>query len=118
MQSAYLSSYSAARFGVGPGGTSLVSLAMRFPDRAGARLGLEAFRLEGERIWTVYRRAPTHGLGEEGFSVDGRVWGTAGLAIVWRTGNVVLFLGSQGHFTPDEIRALADEMDRRARGFA
>jgi hypothetical protein len=96
-------------------GTTLISLAMLFPDAAAADRGLDVISVDRDEDWAIARSSPTMDLGQEGWAVDGRLWGSPGLAIVWRSGNVVLFLASQGHFAPQEFRALAAEVDRRAR---
>jgi hypothetical protein len=115
MRTAYVGWYSTPPFESGQGGTSLVSMALLFPDRESARRGLQAFRSEGPNIWRIWRIDDTERLGDEGYRVDGRIWGTPGLAYAWRIGNVVLFLGSQGHFAVDDLQALAEEMDARSR---
>jgi hypothetical protein len=95
------------------GGTSLISLAMLFDDPGAAHRGLDVIRADRDEDWTIARSVPTTDLGQEGWFADGRFWGSPTLAIVWRSGNVVLFLASEGHFTPEEFRRLAVEIDRR-----
>lgn len=97
------------------GGTTLISLAMLFADPTAADRGLEVIATDRDEDWGIARSTPTTDLGQEGWFVDGRFRGSPTLAIVWRDGNVVLFLASQGHFTPEEFRSLAAEVERRAR---
>lgn len=101
-------------FGQATGGTDLVSLAMLFANAAAADGGLDVIRADRDEDWTISRATPTTDLGQEGWFVDGRFRGSPALAIVWRSGNVVLFLASEGHFTPGEFHTLAAELDRRA----
>lgn len=118
MRTGYIGWYGTPGFGEREGGTSLVSIAMLFPDADAARRGLDVIGTSGERTWTVFRRTPTVGLGEEGWIADGRLWGRPGLAVVWRTGNVIEFIASQGNFSRAEFLTLAEALDRRARSFA
>jgi hypothetical protein len=97
------------------GGTTLISLAMLFVDETAADRGLEVISTDRDEDWAIARSTPTTDLGQEGWFVDGRFRGSPTLAIVWRSGNLVLFVASEGHFTPEEFSSLAGEVDRRAR---
>lgn len=114
MTDGYVGWFSTPAFDSDRGGTSLVSLAMRFPDADHAHRGLMVFRRGVRAVWATGRISPVDGLGDGGFLVDGRIWDSPGLTFVWRVDNVVLFLGSEGHFTVPGFRTLAEEMDRRA----
>ncbi len=115
LQGAYIGWFGTPGFGgTTSGGTDLISLVLRFPDTASADRGLDVIRADGEDDWSIFRPTSTDQRGEEGWVADGRLRGQPALAIVWRRSNAVFFLASQGHFTLQEFRALADEIDRRA----
>lgn len=115
MQGGYLGWFGTPGFGRTEGGTSLVSFVLLFPDAAAADQALDVIYADGQETWNIFRSSPTAGLGDEGWTAGGRLWAAPGLAIVWRSGNAVFFLASQGHFSPEDFRRLAGEVDRRAR---
>jgi hypothetical protein len=114
LQEAYIGWFGTPGFTPTSGGTDLISLVLRFPDTASADRGLDVIRADGEDDWRIFRPTSMDQRGEEGWVADGRLWGKPTLAIVWRRGNAVFFLASQGHFTLQEFRTLANEVDRRA----
>lgn len=98
----------------GAEGTTLISIAMLFPDAESASQGFDAFTQPDEEVWDRYTPLPAEGLGDEGFGMRGQLEGVPGIGYVWRVDNVLLFVGSEGALSPEVMRGLADEMDTQA----
>ena len=95
-------------------GTTFVSMAMLFPDAEGTARGLAIFAGEGRDLWADAREVAAGGLGADGIGLEGHIGGSPAISFVWRTGNVLLFVASQGQLTPGRMRAAADAMQERA----
>lgn len=95
-------------------GKDVVSLALLFPDPAAASSGLWVFDPSSPfGAFDHWSRLDASGLGDEGFGTRGRVGDVPTVGYVWRVGNVVLFVASQGGLSPVRLRALADRMAAR-----
>lgn len=95
-------------------GKDVVSLALLFPDPEAASRGLWVFDPASPfGAFDQWSRLDASGLGDEGFGTRGRVGDMPTIGYVWRVGNVVLFVASQGSLSPVQLRALADRMATR-----